>query len=282
MRPAFLSLLLVFVSSIAQAAPLTLGVVLDQNEAFANTETDQRYRNFASEIGKALDQPVRLQYFKRGFTAIKQAKEGTLDIVFGPAHVIANISKFKFEPILKSNEMTAAAFVAAPSYRGNLAAKSGARLGVPDYESLMGGMARSEINSRGLAKSDFAEIKFHRMAEAPLYGLKLGRFGRLKIYGLSGDVWRDFGVRGAGVPRDAEPAAAAQRRNRRPAAGILLRARADCALSRRPDPGQVRADRGQGRNRNSTAGQHRGWRALLLPGRRRADRLCRTSILPAQ
>jgi len=40
----------------------------------------------------------------------------------------------------------------------------------------MGGMARSEINSRGLAKADFAEIKFHRMAEAPLYGLKLGRY----------------------------------------------------------------------------------------------------------
>lgn len=40
----------------------------------------------------------------------------------------------------------------------------------------MGGIARSEINSRGLAKSDFAEIKFHRMSEAPLYGLKLGRY----------------------------------------------------------------------------------------------------------
>jgi rhodanese-related sulfurtransferase len=40
----------------------------------------------------------------------------------------------------------------------------------------MGGLARSEINSRGLAKADFSEIKFHRMAEAPLYGLKLGRY----------------------------------------------------------------------------------------------------------
>lgn len=29
----------------------------------------------------------------------------------------------------------------------------------------MGGMARSEINSRGLAKSDFAEIEFHRIPE---------------------------------------------------------------------------------------------------------------------
>jgi rhodanese-related sulfurtransferase len=97
-------------------------------------------------------------------------------MVFGPAQVIANIGKFKFEPILKSDEKIAASFVAGPNYRGNLSAKSGAKLGVPDYESLMGGMARSEINSRGLAKSDFAEIKFHRMAEAPLYGLKLGRY----------------------------------------------------------------------------------------------------------
>jgi rhodanese-related sulfurtransferase len=176
MRLAFLSLLLVFVSSIAQAAPLTLGVVLDQNESFANAETDQRYRNFASEIGKALDQPVRLQYFKRGFTAIKQAKEGTLDIVFGPAHVIANISKFKFEPILKTNDMVSVAFVAGPNYKGTLAAKSNAKLGVPEYESLVGGMARSEINSRGLAKTDFAEIKFHRIPEAPLYGVEIGRY----------------------------------------------------------------------------------------------------------
>ncbi len=93
-----------------------------------------------------------------------------------PSQVIANVSKFKFEPILKSNEMTAAAFVAGPEFSGTLSTKSQARLGVPDYESLMGGIARSEINSRGLAKSDFSEIKFHRMAEAPLYGLKLGRY----------------------------------------------------------------------------------------------------------
>ncbi|MET0295603.1 MAG: translocation/assembly module TamB, partial [Phenylobacterium sp.] len=33
------------------------------------------------------------------------------------------------------------------------------------------------------------------LIEARTDGLKLGRFGRLKIYGLSGDVWRDFQVR---------------------------------------------------------------------------------------
>jgi rhodanese-related sulfurtransferase len=117
-----------------------------------------------------------MQYYKKGFSAIKRAKEGSLDMVFGPAQVIANISKFKYEPIVKSDELVSAAFVAGPNYRGSLQPKSGARLGVPDYESLIGSMARSEINSRGLAKSDFAEVKFHRMAEAPLYGLKLGRY----------------------------------------------------------------------------------------------------------
>jgi rhodanese-related sulfurtransferase len=174
LRLAILPLLLA--SALVQAAPLTLGVVLDQNESLTDSETTQRYRAFANEIEQAVGQPVRMQYYKRGFTAIKRAKEGSLDIVFGPAQVIANIGKFKFEPILKSNQMIAASFVAGPGYRGTLAAKSGAKLGVPDYESLMGGMARSEINSRGLAKSDFAEIKFHRMAEAPLFGLKLGRY----------------------------------------------------------------------------------------------------------
>jgi rhodanese-related sulfurtransferase len=174
LRLAILPLLLV--SALAQAAPLTLGVVLDQHESITDSSTNQRYRAFAGEVERAVGQPVRLQYYKRGFTAIKQAKDGTLDMVFGPAQVIANIGKFKFEPILKSNETIAAAFVAGPNYKGDLTAKSNARLGVPDYESLMGGMARSEINSRGLAKADFAEIRFHRMAEAPLYGLKLGRY----------------------------------------------------------------------------------------------------------
>jgi rhodanese-related sulfurtransferase len=174
LRFAILPLLLA--SAFVQAGPLTLGVVLDQNESITDFDTTQRYRAFTNEVERAVGQPVRLQYYKQGFTAIKQAKDGTLDMVFGPAQVIANIGKFKFEPILKSNEMTAAAFVAGPHYKGTLAAKSGARLGVPDYASLMGGMARSEINSRGLAKTDFSEIKFHRMAEAPLYGLKLGRY----------------------------------------------------------------------------------------------------------
>ena len=176
MRLAFLSKLLVLVSAVAQATPLTLGIVLDQNETITNQETDQRYRSFAGEIEQALGQPVRVQYFKRGFSAIKRAKEGSLDMVFGPAHIIANITKFKFEPILETTDAISASFVAGPNYKGDLAAKSNAKLGVPDYESLIGGMARSEINSRGLAKSDFAEIKFHRIPEAPLYGVEIGRY----------------------------------------------------------------------------------------------------------
>ncbi len=175
LRFALLPLLLV--STLAHAAPsLTLGVVLGQDESIADTSTDQRYRAFTKEVERAVGQPVHLQYYKRGFSAIKQAKNGALDLVFGPSQVIANVSKFKFEPILKSDEMTAAAFVAGPGFNGSLTAHSEARLGVPDYESLMGGIARSEINSRGLSRSDFSEVKFHRMAEAPLYGLKLGRY----------------------------------------------------------------------------------------------------------
>ena len=167
---------LMLVTAMVHAAPLTLGVVLGQEESLSDQDTYQRYRAFAGEIEKAVGQPIRVQYYKRGFSAIKNAKDGTLDMIFGPSQVIANVSRYKFEPILKSDSTTAAAFVAGPHYKGKLGARSGAKLGVPDYESLMGGIARSEINSQGLAKSDFAEIKFHRMPEAPLYGLKLGRY----------------------------------------------------------------------------------------------------------
>jgi rhodanese-related sulfurtransferase len=172
----FTILPLILASAVAQAAPLTLGVVLGQNESITDFDTTQRYRAFASEVEQAVGQPVRLQYFTRGFAAIKRAKEGGLDMIFGPAQVVASVNKFQFEPILKSSETTAAAFVAGPNYSGALTSDSRARLGVPDYESLMGAIARSEINRRGLAKNDFAEIKFHRMPEAPLFGLKLGRY----------------------------------------------------------------------------------------------------------
>jgi rhodanese-related sulfurtransferase len=176
LRLAFLPLFLVSALAHAQATTLTLGVVLGPDESITDFDTTKRYRAFSGEIERAIGQPVRLQYYLRGFSAIKNAREGNLDMVFGPAQVISNIGKFKFDPILKSEEKVAAAFVAGAHYKGDLTAKSGARLGVPDYESLMGGIARSEINSRGLAKKDFSEIKFHRMPEAPLYGLKLGRY----------------------------------------------------------------------------------------------------------
>jgi len=179
---------LVLLAATAHAAPLTLGIVLGQDESVTDQATTQRYRAFVKDVEKSVGEPVRMQYYTRGFAAIKQAKAGTLDMVFGPAQVIANIGKFKFEPILKTEEMTAASFVAGPNYKGSLTAKSGAKLGVPDYESLMGGMARSVINSQGLAKSDFAEIKFHRMAEAPLYGLKIGRYDRGRIVFTSAEV----------------------------------------------------------------------------------------------
>ena len=174
LRTALISLL--FFSAAAHAEPLTLGIVLDQNEAISDLSTTQRYRAFARDVEKSVGEPVRVQFYTRGFAAIKGARDGNLDIIYAPAQVIANVGRFKFEPILKTEQTTSAAFVAAPGYNGNLAAKSNAKLGVPDYESLMGGMARSEINSRGLSKADFAEIKFHRMADAPLFGLKIGRY----------------------------------------------------------------------------------------------------------
>ncbi len=168
--------LLFLISTNLSAAPLILGVVLDQSEPISSLNSDPRYRNFAAEVEKTIGEPVRIQYFTQAFSAIKQAKEGSLDIVFGPAHVIANVVKFKFEPILKSDEVISASFVAAPNYKGSLTAKSNARLGVPDYESLIGGMARSEINSRGLSKSDFSLVRFHKIPEVPLYGLKIGSY----------------------------------------------------------------------------------------------------------
>ena len=188
-RFAVFSLLLA--TTVVQAAPLTLGVVLDQNETVTNTDTTKRYRAFENEIERALGQPVLMHYYTRGFSAIKDAKNGSIDLVFGPPQVIANISKFKFEPILKSSAMTATSFIAGPAYKGGLTTKSKARLGVPDYESLMGGMARGEINSRGLSKGDFAEIKFHRMPEAPLYGLKLGRYDLAVASAEEAKTWAD-------------------------------------------------------------------------------------------
>jgi rhodanese-related sulfurtransferase/ABC-type phosphate/phosphonate transport system substrate-binding protein len=167
---------LLLAATFVQAAPLTFGVVLGQDEAMTDSNTTKRYRGLEGDIERALGQPVTLHYYTRGFSAIKDAKSGKVDLMFGPPQVIANISKFKFEPILKSSAVTAVSFVAASAYKGDLTTKSGARLGVPDYESLMGGMARGEINSRGLSRDDFSEIKFHRMPEAPLYGLKLGRY----------------------------------------------------------------------------------------------------------
>ena len=169
--------LLALISSVSlQAAPMTLAVVLDPSESLADLKTDQRYRNFAQEIEKTVGESVRLSYYRNSFTAIKEARDAEFDLLLAPAHVIANVGKYNFTPILKSNESISAAFVAGPAYKGDLAAKSGARLGMPNYESLLGSMARSEINNRGLARADFTQMMFHRIPEAPLYGLKIGSY----------------------------------------------------------------------------------------------------------
>lgn len=78
---------------LVQAAPLTLGIVLDQNESITNFDTTKCYRTFSSEIEQAVDWPIRLQDYKRGFSAIKHAKDGTLGMIFGPAQAIVNVSK---------------------------------------------------------------------------------------------------------------------------------------------------------------------------------------------
>lgn len=160
----------------AAANSATLGIVLEPGESASSQATSARYRAFADQVQRDIGDTVWVQYFTNGFTAIKQAKLGNLDMVLGHSQVIANVVKFKYEPIVKSNATISASFVAAPGYKGDLAAKSGARLGVPDYESLVGGVARSEMNRRGLGKADFAEVKVSRSPEAGLLGLEMGRY----------------------------------------------------------------------------------------------------------
>jgi hypothetical protein len=72
---------LMFLAAAVQAAPLTLGIVLDQNESLADHETTQRYRAFVKDVEKSVGEPVRMQFYTRGFAAIKGARDGYLDMI---------------------------------------------------------------------------------------------------------------------------------------------------------------------------------------------------------
>ena len=60
--PCFALLPLFMAAALVQAAPLTLGIVLDQNESITDFDTAKQNRAFASEIEQLVGQPVRLQY----------------------------------------------------------------------------------------------------------------------------------------------------------------------------------------------------------------------------
>jgi hypothetical protein len=62
-------------------------VVRDQNVSIADADTDHRYRAYTKKVERTIGQPLHLQYYICGFSAIRQARNGALDMVFGPAQV---------------------------------------------------------------------------------------------------------------------------------------------------------------------------------------------------
>ena len=53
---------LIFLAATTQAAPLTLGIVLDQDESISDLATTQRYRAFARDVEKSVGAPIRVQF----------------------------------------------------------------------------------------------------------------------------------------------------------------------------------------------------------------------------
>lgn len=155
-------------------ADLTLAVVRNPDESYADYDTSQRYSDFVRQIRAAAGTPVRLIQYSSAFEAAKKGKEGNFDMVLAPSHTIASLMHAKYIPVAKLPEQMASVFIVRKdSPITSLKNAKGARVGMPSFESLTTSLARAEINLQDIRpKTYFTEVKYHQLGDVALFGLK--------------------------------------------------------------------------------------------------------------
>jgi ABC-type phosphate/phosphonate transport system substrate-binding protein/rhodanese-related sulfurtransferase len=173
------------------SADLTLAVVRNPDESYADYDTSKRYNDFVRQIRESAGTPVKLIQYQSAFEAAKKGKEGNFDMILGPSHAIASLMHAKFTPIAKLPEQMDSVFIVRKdSPITSLKNAKGARLAMPGFESLTTSLARAELNLQNIRpKSYFAEVRYHLMGEAALFGLKNKAYDIAVAREDSADEW---------------------------------------------------------------------------------------------
>ncbi|MDR3390738.1 MAG: PhnD/SsuA/transferrin family substrate-binding protein [Sulfuriferula sp.] len=155
------------------SADLTLAIVRNPDESYADYDISSRYNNFIRQVRQTAGMPVNLVQFKSAFDAAKRGKHGDFDIVLAPSHTIASLLHAKFVPIAETQEKFVAVFVVADGSKiTSLADARGARVAMPNSESLLAAQVKGELNLQNIRpKSYFASFTYHQFDGTALFAL---------------------------------------------------------------------------------------------------------------
>jgi rhodanese-related sulfurtransferase/ABC-type phosphate/phosphonate transport system substrate-binding protein len=185
----------VFVSALAisgvASADLTLAIVRNADESYGDFEVMQRYGDFTRQVRQVVGQPVKVVQYQSAFEAAKKGKHGDFDIILAPSHTVASLLHAKFVPIAETQEKLSTVFVVpAGSKITSLADAKGARVAMPNFESLESSQARGEINLQNIRpKSYFANFQYHKFNGTTLFALSNKTFDMAVSNDVDATAW---------------------------------------------------------------------------------------------
>jgi rhodanese-related sulfurtransferase len=141
-----------------------------------------------TSLGKALAQPINVTTTEDLADVMRATRSSGFDVFIGPAQVAASALMRGYELVGATQEAEQYVLVSRPQL-ATLAAVKGARLYLPQQDSIYTYMARGMLNAGGLSFKDLKAVEHARYPQAGLAAIILGSTDATVVRRADWDEW---------------------------------------------------------------------------------------------
>lgn len=144
--------------------------------------------DLSASLGKALQSPVRIDRSTNFADVLRSTRTGEYDIYIVPVQVAASGLAHGYSLLAGSNKQETYVLVSKPQI-GSIDKLKGARMYLPQQDSIYAYMAKGLLNESGLSLKDLGSVQYQKTSGAGLVALDMGVADSTVIRKVEYDMW---------------------------------------------------------------------------------------------
>jgi rhodanese-related sulfurtransferase len=159
-------------------------VAIDPSESAASAA----YGDLSATLGKALRMPVRVERSTNFADVLRSTRTGEYDVYIVPAQVAGSGLAHGYAVLADGGQQETFVLVVRNSI-ASMASLRGARMYLPQQDSIHSYMAKGLLNESGLSLKDFSNLQYQKTSGAGLVALELGMADATVVRKSEFDKW---------------------------------------------------------------------------------------------